>query len=313
MRRSLLSVAVFVLAITLSFVYVGYTITRVSGRQGGIEAGLVEVSPEAGQKIFWGKGKCSTCHSIGSEGSAMRCPNQGVLPPKFPLPIFERAASRVKGKSAAEYLVESVYDPSAYVVEGYNDGVMPHVKKPPISLTDDEIQAVLVYLISLSREVDGEILNALARAQQPYRTGQVQVKETAAARFQLPEGDPQEGREVYVAMKCYTCHKIEGEKFPVVKADEGGVGPDLTGIGGVQTSLYLFESIINPSAVVVQGEGFAGEDGKSKMPEFHDTMTLRQITDLTAYLANLGREPQQQTATEPKQEAKGAPTKEARR
>jgi mono/diheme cytochrome c family protein len=311
MGRSLFRVAAFVLVILLSFVYVGYTITRVSGRQGGMEAALVEVSPEAGQKIFWGKGKCSTCHAIGSEGSGIRCPNQGVLLPKFPFPIFERAATRVKGKSAVEYLVESVYNPSAYVVEGYQDGVMPHVKKPPISLTDDEIRAVLLYLISLSREVDGEILTALSRAQQPYKAGQIQVKE-ALAKFQVPEGDQEEGRETFIAMKCYTCHKIEGEKFPVVKADEGGVGPDLTGIGGVQTPLYLFESILNPNAVVVQGEGFAGEDGKSKMPEFHDTMTLRQVTDLVAYLASLGREPAGEAKAEPGREAKAAPNKEAK-
>lgn len=270
-----------------------------------MEAALTEVSPEAGQKIFWGKGKCGTCHSIGSEGSAIRAPNQGVLLPKFPLPIFERAATRKKGMSAVEYMVESVYNPSAFVVEGYSDGVMPHVKKPPISLTDDEIQAALVYLISQSREVDGEILTATARAQQPYKTGQIQVKETVA-KFQLPEGDPEEGRQAYIAMKCYTCHKIEGEKFPVVKADEGGVGPDLTGIGGVQTPLYLFESILNPNAVVVQGEGFTSEDGKSKMPEFHDTMTLRQVTDLVAYLTGLGREPQKEAPGEPKREAKMA-------
>jgi mono/diheme cytochrome c family protein len=312
MGRSLLKVALFILGITLTFVYVGYAITRVSGREGGMEAALVEVTPEAGQKIFWGKGKCSTCHAIGSEGSGIRCPNQGVLLPKFPLPIFERAATRKKGMSAAEYLVESVYNPSAFVVEGYQDGVMPHVKKPPISLTDDEIQAVLVYLISLSREVDGEILNALARAQQPYKTGQIQVKESIA-KFQLPEGEPEEGRQSFIAMKCYTCHKIEGEKFPVVKADEGGVGPDLTGIGGVQTPLYLFESILNPNAVIVQGEGFTAVDGKSKMPEFHDTMTLRQVTDLVAYLASLGREPKVEVKAEAKPEPKNAPKGEARR
>lgn len=288
MGKSLWKVAAFILGINLAFVYVGYTITRVSGRKGGMEAALLEVSPEAGEKIFWGKGKCSTCHSIGGRGSAIRCPNQGVFLPKFSQPLWVRAATRKKGLSAVEYMVESVYNPSAYIVEGYSDGVMPHVKDPPVSLTDDEILSVLVYLISLSKEVDGETLNALTRAQKPYKTGKAQVKETQA-KFQIPEGDPEGGKDVFEEMKCFTCHKIEGGGFPVSKEDEGGVGPDLTGIGGFQTPVYLFESIVNPGAVVVQGEGFVGDDGKSKMPEYHDTLNLRDLVDLVAYLSSLGK------------------------
>jgi mono/diheme cytochrome c family protein len=291
MGKALWKVAAFILGINLAFVYVGYSITKLSGREGGMEAALVEVSPEAGQKIFWGKGKCGTCHAIGSEGSGIRAPNQGVLLPKFPQPLWVRAATRKKGLSAVEYMVESVYNPSAYVVEGYSDGVMPHVKDPPVSLTDDEILSVLVYLISLSKEVDGETLNALTRAQKPYKTGKVQVKESVA-KFQIPEGDTEAGRDVFVAMKCFTCHKIQGEKFPAAKPGE--IGPDLTGIGAVQTSVYLFESIVNPNAVVVQGEGFVGDDGMSKMPEYHDTLKLRELVDLVAYLSSLGKEKGQQ-------------------
>lgn len=287
MGRAFWKVAAFILGLNLAFVYFGYTITSVSGRKGAMETALVEVSPEAGEKIFWGKGRCSTCHSIGSEGSAIRCPNLGVLQPKFLLPIWERAATRKKGMSTVDYLVESVYNPSAYVVEGYTDGVMPHVRKPPIALSDDEILAALVYLLSLGGEVDGETVNAVARAQKPYKTGAIQVKETGV-KFQVPEGDAEAGRDVFVAMKCFTCHKIEGERFPTAKP--GGIGPDLTGIGAVQAPLYLFESIVNPNAVIVQGEGFVGDDAKSKMPEYHDTLKLRDLVDLVAYLSNLGKE-----------------------
>jgi hypothetical protein len=31
----------------------------------------------------------------------------------------------------------------------------------------------------------------------------------------------------------------------------------------------------------------ADEAGKSKMPDYHDTLTLRQLIDLTAYLVSL--------------------------
>lgn len=285
MVRAFAKITSFVFIVIMVFIYVGYTITRVSGRTGGMESAIEGVSPEAGEKIFWGKGRCYTCHSIGTQGSAIRCPNLGV-DSKFSLPIWERAATRKKGMSAIEYLIECIYNPSAYVVEGYSDNVMPHVKKPPVAITDDEIQAVQVYLISLSTEVDGKIINSLAKAQQPYKTGKIEVAE-ASPEIKLPEGDSEEGRYAYEDMKCYQCHKIEAETFPVPKEQEGGVGPDLTDIGSIQTPWYLFQSIMDPNAVIVQGEGYTGVDEKSLMPEYHDTMTLRQIVDMVAYLSSL--------------------------
>ena len=51
----------------------------------------VEITPEGGETIFWGKGRCFTCHSLGDQGSAVRCPNLGQFGEKFPLPIGVRA------------------------------------------------------------------------------------------------------------------------------------------------------------------------------------------------------------------------------
>jgi hypothetical protein len=34
-------------------------------------------------------------------------------------------------------------------------------------------------------------------------------------------------------------------------------------------------------------KGYAGADGKSKLPEYNDTFTVRQLADLTAYLTSL--------------------------
>lgn len=53
---------------------------------------------------------------------------------------------------------------------------------------------------------------------------------------------------------------------------------------------FFAESIINPNAVIDQkGKelSYLGDDGKSKMPDYSDVLTLRQITDLAAYLASL--------------------------
>lgn len=51
---------------------------------------------------------------------------------------------------------------------------------------------------------------------------------------------------------------------------------------------YFAESILNPNRVILQGTGYTGSDGLSKMPEYADTMTLRQLVDVVTYLKSLG-------------------------
>jgi mono/diheme cytochrome c family protein len=92
-----------------------------------------------GSQIMEGKGLCTTCHTIGQSG-ALRFPDlEG---------IGARAATRVPGLSDVEYLAQSLYEPDAYIVEGFNPG-MPVINKPPIGLTDQEILSVIAYLQSL--------------------------------------------------------------------------------------------------------------------------------------------------------------------
>jgi mono/diheme cytochrome c family protein len=98
---------------------------------------------KAGREIMEGKGLCFTCHTVGKKG-ALRFPDlEG---------IGARAASRVPGLSAVDYLAQSIYDPNAYIVPGFNPG-MPVINKPPIGLSDQEILAVMAYLQSLGGEV----------------------------------------------------------------------------------------------------------------------------------------------------------------
>src|SRR4030067_1863697 len=81
--------------------YITVYVTGLSGTGGGETA--TGVSAEAGEQIFWGDGQCSTCHKIGSSGSATRGPDQEGL--------AERAEERAKelGLSGGlEYLVESI-------------------------------------------------------------------------------------------------------------------------------------------------------------------------------------------------------------
>jgi hypothetical protein len=92
-----------------------------------------------GGELMVGKGLCLTCHTIGKTG-ALRFPDlEG---------IGTRAATQVPGLSDIEYLAQSMYEPEAFIVEGFNPG-MPVINKPPIGMTDQEILCVIAYLQTL--------------------------------------------------------------------------------------------------------------------------------------------------------------------
>jgi mono/diheme cytochrome c family protein len=106
-------------------------------------------------------------------------------------------------------------------------------------------------------------------------------------KFLMPPGDAAEGRTVFVSLECFACHEVRGESFPQTSKTPRGTGPDLTGMGGHHPAEYFAESIVNPNRVIVQGEGYTGADGLSKMPSYADTMTIKQLVDVVAYLKSL--------------------------
>jgi Cytochrome c len=136
-------IGALVLATTAFYAYVGQMVPQsevhppaeIALRADLTTADMVKV----GREIMEGKGLCLTCHTIGKTG-ALRFPDlEG---------IGSRAQSRVPGLSEVDYLAESMYEPNAFVVPGFNPG-MPPVNKPPIGLTDQEILCVIAYLQTL--------------------------------------------------------------------------------------------------------------------------------------------------------------------
>ncbi|HJQ84729.1 MAG TPA: cytochrome c [Candidatus Binatia bacterium] len=112
-----------------------------------------------------------------------------------------------------------------------------------------------------------------------HRTGGV----PPSWRFDVPPGDAAAGRRTFADLGCGSCHRVEGEA--AFAADEAQ-GPDLTGMGGHHPDEYFAESILTPDAVLVEGPGYIGADGRSIMPSYPD-VTLRQLADLVAYLKSL--------------------------
>src|ERR1700676_4200554 len=120
-KGAMIKSVVFTFLVMGFFIYIASVVTSISGA--GQKPTVVGVSPEAGEGLFFGRGKCSTCHSIGERGSAIRCPNLGIVDAAYSLgmPIAQRAVERAKERTkqtgqtyaAVDYLVESHFAPSA--------------------------------------------------------------------------------------------------------------------------------------------------------------------------------------------------------
>lgn len=81
---------------------------------------------------------CFTCHSVDSEEKKIG-PGQ--------LNIADRAATRIEGVSAAQYIYNSITDPNAYIVEGFVENLMP--SNYTTLLTEQEIYDIIGYMLTL--------------------------------------------------------------------------------------------------------------------------------------------------------------------
>src|SRR6266705_767243 len=95
-----------------------------------------------GQKIFFGKGQCALCHTIGTgEG---RCPD----------------LKGVGAKLTRDFIYESMTQPQDYVYMDYQHvgppkffpAKMPSINKKPIGLSKNEMLAVIAFLQNMSGE-----------------------------------------------------------------------------------------------------------------------------------------------------------------
>jgi putative heme-binding domain-containing protein len=253
MRRPFLGVAIFTVAVVLVFVWIGEAITRLSGegaRRPTVTVTAGNITPEAGESIFWGKGKCYTCHAVGSRGNAIRGPNQGESGP-LGMAIGARAEERAReraratGKSytATDYLVESLLEPAAYVVQGFKSE-MPNPLRPPIRLGPEEVKAVIAYLQSLGGNAD------VAAIKLPPGI-EVAGKAVAQVEEWKPylTGDPKKGEALFFNpdsnAACAKCHAVSGKG--------GTVGPELTSVAGTRDVPFIIESILDPSREIASG------------------------------------------------------------
>ncbi len=212
--RAAASVLGFLFLLVGIFISLGWYVTDLQG--GGVASIGSGVSPERGESIFWGKGTCHTCHSIGERGNMKRCPNLGES--SLGPPIGERAGlraaerSKQTGKSytRTDYLVECITTPSAYVVEGFPDKLMPIVYTGQIDLDPEEVMSVISYLQTVGGEMDLEALS-----QSMSRFGQAvlqkdQLEETVVAAVAVDMPYPE--WEVLEPEQFVEYHQLAGDQ-----------------------------------------------------------------------------------------------------
>jgi L-cysteine S-thiosulfotransferase len=107
----------------------------------------------------------------------------------------------------------------------------------------------------------------------------------SSAGFRLPaDGDVGRGTATFVALGCHSCHAVAGADLPRPAAEHSA--PVV--LGGLTTKQvtdgYLVTSIINPShRPSAQAKG-AIRPVVMTMPDYTDKLTVRQLTDLVAFL-----------------------------
>jgi cytochrome c2 len=203
-----------------------------------------------GKDIARQKG-CLTCHTIepgaGTKGGG-RGPN-----------LADIAQRRARGVpvgpgNLVDYLVQSLYEPGAYIVEGYAN-IMPPSMGAPAKLPYEEVVAVVNYLQSLGGRPSVRI-GDIPRPAHP-----------AAATASTKQTETKDPMALLNGFGCLACHSMEAGKT--------SVGPSLAAADlrkaaaerKQSAEAYLIEAIVDPKAYERKGfpTGVMPEDYGSKL------------------------------------------------
>jgi mono/diheme cytochrome c family protein/cytochrome c551/c552 len=225
------------------------------------------VTPEqlvaAGEKVFNGIGGCPTCHGLGTRAPNLLTDEKGTGV------IGARCAKREPGKSCKQYLFESLDQPTAYVVAGYQP-IMPVMTR---QLSPAQVWSVIAFLESQGGTVDvtASDIPATSPTSPTSQTSPGGGGAGGGAAFAGGSTDP---KAIIPAAGCLACHKLEGQGQVIA--------PDLTHVGSRRTAESIRKKILDPASSVTKGyEKLAGIMPKS----FGTMMNAAQLEALVQYLA----------------------------
>lgn len=104
--------------------------------------------------------------------------------------------------------------------------------------------------------------------------------------FSLPEGNVEQGMQVFIKHRCTACHTLSGIDNQSVDLELEAAVP----LGGesarITTYAELVTSIINPSHKISRSYKLNTTDpsGSSKMRNYNDVMTVTELVNLVTFL-----------------------------
>jgi len=219
------------------------------------------VTPEqlvaAGEKVFNGIGGCTACHGLGT-----RAPNL-LTDEKGQGTIGARCGKREPGKTCKQYLFESIDNPTAYVVSGYQPIMPANLTK---LLSPAQVWSVIAYLESQGGTVD--VTGADIPAQTAPAGGGSGGTGGGIA------GGSTDPKTLFTAAGCVGCHTLDGAG--------GKVGPDLTHVGSRRSAESIRGKVLDPMSSTAKGF----EKMKGIMPKsFGAMLTAGQLEALVRFLA----------------------------
>ena len=222
------------------------------------------VTPEqlvsAGDQLYHGAGGCTACHGLGTRAPNLLTDEKGAGQ------IGARCGKREAGKDCKAYLYESLTNPRAYVVTGY-EPIMPDLSR---TLSPQQLWALVAFLESQGGTVDVKASDIPAAAAAAAASSSAGTPGTA--RLANGSTDPM---EIIRGAGCLGCHKVGTEG--------GAIGPDLNHVGSRLSTALIREAILAPDAKVARGY----EKFKGIMPKtFGDQLTAAQLEALVQFLAS---------------------------
>jgi mono/diheme cytochrome c family protein len=220
-----------------------------------------------GNKAFNGKGTCTLCHNAVGGRAPLLDDVATVATDRMADPRYQGKATTVE-----EYLLESMVEPSAYVVAGFGkagssdtESPMPNASTGSIGLSEPELKAVIAYLQDIGgADVTVEI---------PADAEEAQAETQEAPPATTARAPAASAEEIVARLACIACHKLGGEG--------GALGPDLSRVGATRDEQYLRRAILNPAAEIT--EGFP----PIMPPGYGDQLYASELEMLVQYLASL--------------------------
>ena len=216
---------------------------------------------------------CLACHTI-EPGAGAKGQGRG---PNF-VDVAARRAAGVPGGSSdlVAYLTQSLYDPGAYLVEGYTD-IMPPAHRPPAKLTYEETTAVVDYLMSLGG-TPAVMVGDLPRP--PAAEGAPPAKATPSTDLATP--DAAAAPKLFEDYGCVACHSLTPGEVLVGPPFEAAPLREAAAARGLGLEAFVIESVVRPRAFV------HGDFPPDAMPDdYGEQLTASQLYTLVAYLSSL--------------------------